>query len=55
MNSAKSHDIKSMYTNLLHFCTPIMKQQNKKSRNGSLLQLNQKPPHKNLGINLTER
>ena len=36
INSVKSQDTKSMYRNLLHFHTPIMKQQKQKLRKQSI-------------------
>lgn len=53
MNSVNSQDTVSIYRNLLHFYIPIMKQQKKKLRKQSHLQLHQKTI-RYLGINLTK-
>ena len=53
MNSVKSQEIKSMYRNLLHFYTPIMKQQKEKLRRQSSFTIAPKTI-RYLGINLTK-
>ena len=53
MNSVKSQDTKSTYRTLLHFYTPIMKQQKEKLRNSSHITIAPKTI-RNLGINLTK-